>query len=189
MVSNPGQNPIYVSPPEKREVAEFLVQTSKAGYVRSRKQIMRLAESAAHDKGLLESGKRVSNGWYCRFMEREPQLILRRSNPIASILMECTSKEVMEEYFKLLKSTLTENNLLDKPSRIYNVDETVIRPEPIMLLELPIMLLSIIPKTSLLCLKLCSGILSDNVKFNSILYKEDSCWFFALIIIRYTFTL
>ena len=35
-----------------------------------------------------------------------------------------------------------------------------------MLLELPIMLLSIIPKTSLLCLKLCSGILSDNVKFN-----------------------
>ena len=40
------------------------------------------------------------------------------------------------------------------------------RPEPIMLLELPIMLLSIIPKTSLLCLKLCSGILSDNVKFN-----------------------
>ena len=39
-----------------------------------------------------------------------------------------------------------------------------------MLLELPIMLLSIIPKTSLLCLKLCSaGILSDNVKFNNIL--------------------
>ena len=41
-----------------------------------------------------------------------------------------------------------------------------IRPEPITLLELPIMLLSIIPKTSLLCLKLCLGILSDNVKFN-----------------------
>ena len=53
------------------------------------------------------------------------------------------------------------------------------RPEPIMLLELRIMLLSIIPKTSLLCLKLCSGILSDNVKFNNILYEEDSCWFFC----------
>ena len=45
-----------------------------------------------------------------------------------------------------------------------------------MLLELPIMLLSIIPKTSLLCLKL---ILSDNVKFNNILYEEDSCWYFC----------
>ena len=81
---------------------------------------MQLAESAAHDKGLLESGKRISNGWYCRFMERQPQLTLRR----ASIRMECTSKEVMEECFKLLKSMLTENNLLDEPSRFYNVDET-----------------------------------------------------------------
>ena len=41
-----------------------------------------------------------------------------------------------------------------------------------MLLESPIMLLSIIPKTSLLCSKLCSGILSDNVKFNKILYMK-----------------
>ena len=51
---------------------------------------------------LLESGKRVSNGWYCRFMERQPQLTLCRGDPIASVHMECTSKEVMEEYFKLL---------------------------------------------------------------------------------------
>ena len=49
-----------------------------------------------------------------------------------------------------------------------------------MLLELPIMLLSIIPKTSLLCSKLCSGIFSDNVKFNNILYEEDSCWLFCI---------
>ena len=43
------------------------------------------------------------------------------------------------------------------------------RPEPIIYaLELPIMLLSIIPKASLLCLKLCSEILSDNVKFNKL---------------------
>ena len=70
----------------------------------------------------------------------------------------------------------------------------IIRPEPIMLLELPIMLLSIVPKTNLLCLKLCSGILSDNVKFNIqaklIFYmKKIHVGFFALIIIRYSFTL
>lgn len=55
----------YLSLPEEREVAEFLMQTSKAGYGRSRKEIMQLAEGAAHDKGLLESRKRVSYGWYC----------------------------------------------------------------------------------------------------------------------------
>lgn len=42
----------YLPPPEGK-VAEFLVQTSKAGYGRSRKQIMQPAEGAAHDKGLL----------------------------------------------------------------------------------------------------------------------------------------
>ena len=30
----------------------------------------------------------------------------------------------MKEYFELLKTTLTENNLLDKPSQLYDVDET-----------------------------------------------------------------
>ena len=37
---------------------------------------------------------------------------------------------------------------------MYEYSHIVDRPEPIMLLELPIMLLSIIPKTSLLCSKL-----------------------------------
>ena len=30
----------------------------------------------------------------------------------------------MKEYFELLKTTLTENNLFDKPSQLYNVDQT-----------------------------------------------------------------
>ena len=58
------------------------------------------------------------------------------------------------------------NDILDLELAIFMTVNTNFRPEPIMLLELPIMLLSIIPKTSLLCLKLCSGILSNNVKFN-----------------------
>ena len=57
-------------------------------------------------------------------MERQPQLTLRKGDPIAFIRMECTSKQIMEEYFKLLKYTLTEKKLLNEPSRIYNVDET-----------------------------------------------------------------
>ena len=38
--------------------------------------------------------------------------------------MENTTKEVIKEYFELLKTTLTENYLLDKPSQLYYVDET-----------------------------------------------------------------
>jgi len=33
-------------------------------------------------------------------------------------------REVLENYFSLLKSTLEENELMDKPSQIYNLDES-----------------------------------------------------------------
>ena len=33
-------------------------------------------------------------------------------------------KETMNNYFTMLKDTLTKNGLLDNPSQIYNVDET-----------------------------------------------------------------
>lgn len=57
-------------------------------------------------------------------MERHPTLALRKGDPIANVRMECMEKTTMAEYFELLKTTLTENNLLDKPHQIYNVDET-----------------------------------------------------------------
>lgn len=58
----------YLTVTEEKEVANFLVQTAKAGYGRSRKQIMQIAEKAARDKGLLKEDKTISSGWFCRFM-------------------------------------------------------------------------------------------------------------------------
>ena len=34
------------------------------------------------------------------------------------------NSEELENYFELLKDVLEENNLMDKPSQIYNVDES-----------------------------------------------------------------
>jgi len=56
-------------------------------------------------------------------MERHPTLALRKGDPIANVRMECMEKTTMAEYFDLLKTVLTENNLLGKPHQIYNVDE------------------------------------------------------------------
>jgi len=41
----------FLSSLKERDVAELLVQTAKVGYGKSRKQIMQIAENAAHDKG------------------------------------------------------------------------------------------------------------------------------------------
>ena len=38
--------------------------------------------------------------------------------------MECLNKETMDKYFDLLEDTLVENNVMESPNRIYNVDET-----------------------------------------------------------------
>ena len=38
--------------------------------------------------------------------------------------MNCLTKEMISDYFDLLKEVLTESQLLNSPNRIYNVDET-----------------------------------------------------------------
>ena len=48
----------------------------------------------------------------------------RRGDPTANVRMNCLTKEVISDYFDLLKEVLTENQLLNSPNRIYNVDET-----------------------------------------------------------------
>ena len=57
-------------------------------------------------------------------MQRNPHLSYRKGDPTANVRMNCLSKEVITDYFQLLKKVLTENKLLISPSRIYNVDET-----------------------------------------------------------------
>ena len=38
--------------------------------------------------------------------------------------MNAMSKDTLNHYFDLLKETIRENNLLNSPTKVYNVDET-----------------------------------------------------------------
>jgi len=58
-------------------LAEFLEITAEVGYVKTRKQGMNIAESTAKEKGLFTK-HRISDGWFRRFIERQPQLSLRK---------------------------------------------------------------------------------------------------------------
>ena len=93
---------------------------AKAGYGKSRREI---AEDVASEKGVLKKIN-ISDGWYRRFMARQPELSLRRGNATANVRMNCLNPEAMKKYFELLKDVLVENDLLNSPSQIYNVDET-----------------------------------------------------------------
>ena len=121
--TKPGPNPL-LSKAEETELSNFLLDVAKAGYGKSRKQVKNLAEAVARDKGQLTTTKKLTDGWFRRFMARQPHLSMRKSDPTANVRMDCLTKETMDEYFQLLKDTLIENDLMDSPNQIYNVDET-----------------------------------------------------------------
>ena len=56
-------------------------------------------------------------------MQMHLHLSYWKNDPAANVRMNCLSKEVISDYFQLLAKVLTENQLLNSPSRIYNVDE------------------------------------------------------------------
>ena len=58
------------------------------------------------------------------FMERQSHLSLRKGDATANVQMDCLSPETMKQYFDLLKDVLEENDLMESPGQIYNVDET-----------------------------------------------------------------
>ena len=144
--TNPGPRP-YLSKCEEKDLSDFLVEVAKAGYGKSRQQVKTLATKAVREKVatagykesqqakaptkttisgrcLLNPSKCLSNGWYYRFINRHHHLVLRKGDPTANVRMDSVNKETMNNYFTMLKDTLTENGLLDNPSQIYNVDET-----------------------------------------------------------------
>ena len=57
-------------------------------------------------------------------MGRQEHLALWKGDPTANVRMDCLSKKVMEDYFEKLKKNLKENNLMNSPAQIYNVDES-----------------------------------------------------------------
>ena len=107
----------------EEELASFLMEVSKVGYGKTRKEVKFLVEAVAREKGVLR-GEKISDGWFRRFLERKPKLSLRRGDATANVRMEALDIETKNEYFKSLEETLKEHDLINSPGQIYNVDET-----------------------------------------------------------------
>ena len=73
------------------------MSASKVGYGKTRKQVNMMVEPIAKKKGVLRKDK-ISNGWWGRFIERQPELSLQRANSTAHIQMDSINKESIAEY-------------------------------------------------------------------------------------------
>jgi len=74
--------------------------------------------------------KKISNGWWRRFIARQAQLSLCQADSTAHVHMDAISQESISQCFDLLESTLKEHQLEDCPGQIYNMDETGIPMDP-----------------------------------------------------------
>ena len=124
----PGPEP-YLSQTEEKELGSYLKHCAKIGYGKTRRDVLCIVESAASERGKLRS-THVSDGWWRRFKERQGDLSLRQGDSTAHVRMDAMNRETIDHYFMLLRETLTTHGLMDKPSQIYNVDESGVPLNP-----------------------------------------------------------
>ena len=88
-----------------------------------------LVEVCVRKKGTLR-GSAVSNGWWDKFLKRNPMLSLRSGDSTAGIRMDAMNVENMKEYFDLLRKVYDEYEFNSHPECIYNMDETGVPLQP-----------------------------------------------------------
>ena len=118
--------PRYLNDEEENELEDFLTGCASVGFARSRQQVIQLVQEAVSRKGLNAT---VTNGWWDSFKWWHPNLALRTA-PISYARAMASDPEVIDKNYDLLVRTLMDNDLVDKPAQIFNMDETGMPLDP-----------------------------------------------------------
>ena len=86
-----GRVVTYLSKKEEASLGKFLQAVSQVGYPKMRREVKGITESVAREKGILKES-RISDGWFRRFMERQPQLSLCKGDSTAKVRMDAMAK-------------------------------------------------------------------------------------------------
>ena len=113
----------YLSPEEKEELVQFLIGSADIGYPKSVREVQALVGAILSRNADSDVGC-VSMGWWERFKKRHPNLSLRQGESLAYKRAIATNRDVIDKYFYLLEETILKNNLGDRPSCIFNCDES-----------------------------------------------------------------
>ena len=81
--TKPGPRP-YLSTGEETELSCHLLQVAKMGFGQTRRDIKCLVETYVKQKGTLR-GSTITNGWWQKFLKRNPMLRLRAGDSTAGV--------------------------------------------------------------------------------------------------------
>lgn len=120
--------PSHLGPDAERKLVEHVRKLQLAGFAPTRKHLRKIAYNLAKSMGLKnkfnEKKEIAGQDWYKSFMKRNPALSLRKAEGISNARANGMSVTEVDNYFELLKNTLVENDLINKPGNIYNMDES-----------------------------------------------------------------
>ena len=119
--TNPGPVP-YLTPEEEDEL---LLTCADIGYPKTKQEVLAIVRQAIHKKRGEDAAKEFTGkGWWNRFVERRPDIRLRKGDALAIPRANAITAANIAQYYSLLKKTLEENSLMGCPNRIYNMDES-----------------------------------------------------------------
>ncbi len=129
LYAKPGPEP-YLSLKEEEELSHFLIKRARIGYPKTRQQVLGIVQEIV---GQRRPDVAVSGGWWERFSNRHPQVCLKTSIPRSYVRAMAEDEESLDGYYRLLEDTLLENEIFDRPSHIFNCDETgmPLNPKPL----------------------------------------------------------
>uniref|UniRef100_A0A1X7SM32 HTH CENPB-type domain-containing protein n=1 Tax=Amphimedon queenslandica TaxID=400682 RepID=A0A1X7SM32_AMPQE len=111
----------YLTDSEELELKNFIVKLAALGFGFGRKEVIALVQDLLDKRGV---NKTITHGWWDGFRRRHPDIVLRQPEPISKIRYLAFNSEIIESYFKELECTLLDNDILEQPSLIFNMDET-----------------------------------------------------------------
>ena len=118
-----GKDP-HLAAVEEQELIEYAMGRVNAGLGLSKQSFLRYVGQYAASRGKGFKGGVPSEKWWVLFKKRHPHLSLRQPEPTALARHKGMERERVSAYFANVLEALTENGLLDKPERLWNMDET-----------------------------------------------------------------
>ena len=117
--SGPSRN---LDDEEEDEIVHWIIGCAEVGYAKSVNEVRSVVSAIVTKKMGIPTT--ISHGWWEKFAKRHPELSLRTGEAVAYRRAISINKGTIYHYFDLLENILKKNGLLDRPSLVFNADES-----------------------------------------------------------------
>lgn len=108
-------------------LVKHIQKLGSVGFAPSRDTVKRLAYQFAEKLNIQHKfsneQQKAGDHWFRSFLERNPELSIRQSEGLSLARAQGLNRDEVRKFFDLLTSVLIENDLINKPSNIFNMDE------------------------------------------------------------------